>query len=273
MTLWDNCKIMWAPGMNLHRSPFNSRNHEYYSEDPMLTNIMGSSFVAGGLKKGAILSAKHFAFNTQETYREGLSQFLNEQSARELELRGFQGLFEDVRVETPAGTKVNSLGLMSSFSRLGCTGVNAHTGLMVNILRKEWGFRGLISTDFVATGDFFNPQDCVINNVTFMACGNSDGILSTRWSEYNNKTKNDPYLNRALKENMHYYLFAIANSSVLNGFDVSTKAIDSSSIVSPWQVGFITGGISALVFAGGILGLYLFLGLNKKKEKTIEEEE
>ena len=72
---------------------------------------------------------------------------------------------------------------------------------------------------------------------------------------------------------MHYYLYAIANSSVLNGFDVSTKAIDSSSIVSPWQVLFITGGVSALVFAGGILGLYLFLGLNKKKEKTIEEEE
>ncbi len=268
MSLWDNCKILWAPGMNLHRSPFNSRNHEYYSEDPMLTNIMGSAFVTGGLKKGAILSAKHFAFNTQETYREGLSQFMNEQAARELELRGFQGLFEDIRVPSPKHHDVNALGLMSSFSRLGCTGVNAHTGLMVNILRKEWGFKGLISTDFVATGDFFNPQDCVANNVTFMACGNSDGILSTKWADYANKTKNDPFLNEALKENMHYYLYAIANSSSLNGLDATTVAIDSSTIVSPWQIGFIVGGASSLGVALLVFGVYVFLNIYKKKEKS-----
>lgn len=272
LSLWDNCKILWAPGMNLHRTPFNSRNHEYYSEDPMLTNIIGSAFVKGGLKKGAILSAKHFAFNTQETYREGLSQFLNEQSARELELRGYQGLFEDVDVETPSGSHVKSLGLMSSFSRLGCTGVNAHTGLMVNILRKEWGFKGLISTDFVATGDFFNPQDCVANNVTFMACGNADGLLSSHWADYNNKTKNDPYLNEKLKENMHYYLYAIANSSVLNGFDSTTKSIDSASIVSPWQTGFIAGGWVALSLSVLSIGAYITLVLLPKRAKVKEEE-
>ena len=268
MALWDNCKILWAPGMNLHRCPFNSRNHEYYSEDPMLTNIMGAYFVQGGLKKGALLSAKHFAFNTQETYREGLSQFMNEQAARELELRGFQGLFEDIHVETPSGTEVSSLALMSSFSRLGCTGVNAHTGLMVNILRKEWGFKGLISTDFVATGDFFNPQDCVANNVTFMACGNSDGFFSNIWKDYNTKTKADPFLNRALKQNMHYYLFAITNSSALNGFDASSKAIDSSKIVSSWQIGFIVGGSLSLFVAGGLFSLELFFYYKKKREEA-----
>ena len=269
MALWDNCKIVWAPGMNLHRTPFNSRNHEYYSEDPMLTNIMGTAFVRGGLKKGAILSAKHFAFNTQETYREGLSQFLNEQAGRELELRGFQGLFEDVEVTNMVDAKVNALGLMSSFSRLGCTGVNAHTGLMVNILRQEWGFKGLISTDFVATGDFFNPQDCVANNVTFMACGNSDGYLSGIWSNYANKTKSDPFLNKALKQNMHHYMYAIANSSVLNGFDASTTAVDSSAIVSPWQIAFLVGGGVMLTSSVGLFVLYYFL---KKKEQLKVEE-
>lgn len=273
LSLWDNCKILWAPGMNLHRTPFNSRNHEYYSEDPMLTNIIGSAFVKGGLKKGAILSAKHFAFNTQETYREGLSQFLNEQCARELELRGYQGLFEDIDVETPRGTHVSGLGLMSSFSRLGCTGVNAHTGLMINILRKEWGFKGLISTDFVATGDFFNPQDCVANNVTFMACGNADGLLSSSWSDYNSKTKNDPFLNEKLKENMHYYLYAIANSSALNGFDSTTKSVDSASIVSPWQTGFIAGGWVCLSLSILTIGTYITLVIilpKKAKRKEIE---
>jgi beta-glucosidase len=270
MSLWDNCKILWAPGMNLHRTPFNSRNHEYYSECPMLTNLTGTAFVSGGLEKGAILSAKHFAFNTQESYREGLSQFMNEQSARELELRGFQGIIEDCHITTPSGTEVNALGLMSSFSRIGCTGVNAHTGLMVNILRKEWGFKGLISTDFVATGKFFNPQDCTINNVTFMACGNASSLLSGDWAEYKNKVEKDPNMHRALKENMHYYLYAIANSSSLNGFDATTKAVDSSSIVSPWQVGFIAGGIVGLIASVGVFATY-FLLMRKKDEKEVNE--
>lgn len=268
MALWDNCKIVWAPGMNLHRCPFNSRNHEYYSEDPMLTNIMGAAFVKGGLKKGAILSAKHFAFNTQETYREGLSQFMHEQAARELELRGYQGLFEDINVETPSGTIVNSLGLMTSFSRLGCTGVNAHTGLMVNILREEMQFKGLISTDFVATGNFFNPQDCVANNVTFMACGNADGILTNLWSDYANKTKSDPFLNKQLKMNMHYYLYSISNSSALNGFDANTKAIDSSAIISPWQVAFVVGGAVSLTLAVAGYGVYIYLHYRKNKKEV-----
>ena len=270
MSLWDNCKIVWAPGMNLHRCPFNSRNHEYYSEDPMLTNIMGTSFVRGGLEKGAILSAKHFAFNSQESYREGLSQFMTEQAAREMELRGFQGVIEDPDVQTPGGTRVNGLGLMSSFSRIGCTGVNAHTGLMVNVLRKEWGFKGLISTDFCINGRYFNPQDCTVNNVTFMACGNAGSLFKAEWAEYPVKVKTDPTLHAALKENMHYYLYALCNSSALNGFDGSTKAVDSASIVSPWQTGFIVGGGCALGVSVALFAVYLIVNRRKNSGEVSE---
>jgi beta-glucosidase len=198
---------MWAPGMNLHRTPFNSRNHEYYSEDPIITNILGSAFVRGGLEKGAILSAKHFAFNSQESYREGLVQFMEEQSARELELRAYQGLSEDIKYINSSGNEISALGLMSSFSRIGVCGVNAHTGLMKNILRGEWGFKGLISTDMVVGGYFFNPQDSVINNVTFMATSNAENLLNSYWSNYNNKNlvKSDPNMLTALYQNMHYY--------------------------------------------------------------------
>jgi len=268
VSLWDGSKICWAPGMNLHRLPFNSRGHEYYSEDPMLTNMMGVSFVRGGLSKGAILSAKHFAFNVQETCREGLSQFLNEQSGRELELRGFQGLMEDVNYEvTSDGKIVNAIGLMSSFSRLGVTGVNAHTGLMVNILREEWGYKGLISTDFVGQGNYFNPQDCTINCVTFMACGSAPGLLKSDWADYNNKTKDDPDLNKALKKIMKYYLYAVANSNALNGFDADIQTIDSSTQVSPWQIALVAGGISSLVLAAGGIAFYIFLTVFNDKKK------
>ena len=268
-TLWSRNPIMWAPGMNLHRSPFNSRNHEYYSEDPMITNIMGKSFVYGGLKKGAILSAKHFAFNTQESYREGLCQFMEEQSAREMELRAYQGLSEDIKYINEQNTEISSLGLMSSFSRVGVCGVNAHTGLMKNILRKEWGFKGLISTDMVVGGYFFNPQDSVINNVTFMATSNAENLLNSYWTQYNNKNlvKSDPNMMQALYENMHYYMYSIANSNALNGYDAKDSvSIDTKSW---WQYALIGGGA---VFGVGALSLFvasIYLELKKKPQQVV----
>ncbi|MCH5158220.1 MAG: glycoside hydrolase family 3 protein [Clostridiales bacterium] len=272
--LWSRNPIIWAPGMNLHRTPFNSRNHEYYSEDPMLTNILGVSFVRGGLSKGAMLSAKHFAFNTQESYREGLCQFMEEQSARELELRAFQGLSEDVNYVNASGNTVNAIGLMSSFSRVGACGVNAHTGLMKNILRGEWGYKGMISTDMVVGGRFFNPQDAVINNVTFMATSNAESLLTNFWPDYNNKNKvkNDPALCEALYENMHYYMYSLANSSALNGYDSNTVVTEE---VYFWQKALYGGAIALGVVCGvlAVLAVVLRILRNNKLKNAVAAEE
>lgn len=273
--LWGRNVFMWAPGMNLHRTPFNSRNHEYYSEDPMLTNIMGVHFVRGGLSKGMILSAKHFAFNTQESYREGLSQFMEEQSARELELRAFQGLFKDVKYVNNLNNEINALGLMSSFSRIGVCGVNAHTGLMKNILRGEWLYRGSISTDMVVEGRYFNPQDSVINNVTFMAASNSLKLLREFWPDYNNKQKvrNDPKLCEALQQNMHHYLYTIANSNLLNGMDANTVIVDESSLKSPWEYVLIYSSLGCGLLSIGGMTYYLIIKYkHKKEEETVNED-
>lgn len=272
--LWSRNVFAWAPGMNLHRTPFNSRNHEYYSEDPMLTNIIGVHFVRGGLSKGMVLSAKHFAFNTQESYREGLSQFMEEQSARELELRAFQGLFKDVKYKNNLGNEINSLGLMSSFSRLGVCGVNAHTGLMKNILRGEWLYRGSISTDMVVEGRYFNPQDAVINNVTFMAASNSLKLLREFWPEYNNKQKvrNDPKLCEAIQTNMHHYLYTIANSNLLNGMDANTVIVDQSAVKSPWEYALIYSSIGTGILSLGGMAFFLYVNYSKKEKKMKENE-
>ncbi len=266
--LWSRNPISWAPGMNLHRTPFNSRNHEYYSEDPMLTNILGTSFIRGGLAKGAILSSKHFAFNTQESFREGLCQFMEEQSARELELRAFQGLSEDVKFVNSAGNTVNAIGLMSSFSRIGACGVNAHTGLMKNILRGEWGYKGLISTDMVVGGRFFNPQDSVVNNVTFMATSNAESLLTNFWPDYNNKSKvkSDPNLCKALSENMHHYMYALANSCALNGYDANTVVTEQ---VYGWQKALVAGAIVAGVLCGALAVLAVVLRLLNNRKATV----
>ncbi len=268
-TLWSRNPIMWAPGMNLHRTAFNSRNHEYYSEDPMLTNILGTAFVRGGVAKGAILSAKHFAFNTQESYREGLCQFFEEQSGREMELRAFQGLCEDVNAYIEwSNNTVNALGMMSTFSRVGVCGANGHTGMMKNILRGEWGFKGLISTDMVSRVGFFNPQDCVMNNVTFMATSSGESFLATpQWSSYNNKSlvKSCPALMNGLYENMHYYMYSIANSSALNGLSPGDVIADS---VSWWQKLLIGLSIGTGVLAIVLLGVGVGLSFIKKKSKN-----
>ncbi len=271
-TLWSRNPIMWAPGMNLHRTQFNSRNHEYYSEDPMLTNLLGSAFVTGGLKKGAILSAKHFAFNTQESYREGLVQFFDEQTGREMELRAFQGLSEDIEYINTSGNTLGALGLMSSFSRVGVCGVNAHTGLMKNILRGEWGFKGLISTDMVSRTGFFNPQDSVVNNVTFMATSSGETFLEhPDWASYKNKqlVKSCPELMTALYENMHYYMYSIANSSALNGYAPGDTVTET---VSPWQHALValiatTGGLAIVLAALAVV----FELVIKKRKKPVAE--
>ena len=267
--LWSRNPIMWAPGMNLHRTAFNSRNHEYYSEDPMLTNILGTAFVRGGVKKGSILSAKHFAFNTQESYREGLCQFFEEQSGRELELRAFQGLCEDVAYIDASGNTVNALGLMTTFSRVGVCGANAHRGMMKNILRGEWGFKGLISTDMVSRTGFFNPQDSVVNNVTFMATSSGESFLaSDDWASYNNKqlVKSCPELMTALYENMHYYMYAIANSSALNGYAPGETLVET---LSWWQVMLLALVATTAVAAIALIALYSVFELRGRKRAAL----
>ena len=265
--LWSRNVIQWAPGMNIHRSPFNSRNHEYYSEDPMLTGLCGMNFVEGGLSKGMLLSAKHFAFNMQESFREGLCQFMEEQSAREIELRGFEQL-TNAEYENAAGNKISALGLMSSFSRVGVTCINAHTGVIKNILRGEWGFKGFVSTDMVVGGNYFKPQDCVYNNVTFMATSNADNLLSSYWPEYNDKSKvkGDPKLMTALYDNMHYYMYALANSSALNG--VSPDTVIGSS-VSWWQTALV---VLASLFGVLTVGTAVCIAIPKLSPSVKEEE-
>lgn len=94
-SLWSNLTIFWGCGNNLHRSPYNGRNSEYYSEDPVLTAKQGRAFVSEGNKYGLITAMKHFAFNNTEINRLGISTFMTEQKAREMELRGSQEIVED----------------------------------------------------------------------------------------------------------------------------------------------------------------------------------
>ena len=128
---------LYAPGMNIHRTPFSGRNFEYYSEDGLLSGKMGAAMVQGLSSQGVYSYIKHFALNDQESNRLSISVWANEQSMREVYLKPFE-------LSVKEG---NTTAVMSSYSRLGNTWAGASKALLTDVLRNEWGFKGMVVTD------------------------------------------------------------------------------------------------------------------------------
>lgn len=151
----------YAPGNNIHRSPFSGRNFEYYSEDPMLAGVMCSNVVKGAQSKGVFVMLKHFALNDQEQNRGDLSTWANEQTIREIYLKAFEISVKDG----------HATGMMSAFNRFGHTWAGASYSVLTEVLRNEWGFDGLVVTDWV---NGFMRADLMIRagNDLWLANGN-----------------------------------------------------------------------------------------------------
>lgn len=133
----------YAPGLNMHRHATGGRNFEYYSEDPLISGLMGGYVAIGAADYGVYTYMKHFALNDQETNRQGLQVWVNEQGLREIYLRAFE-----IAVKTAMGNGVKAIGIMSSFTSFGTTWAGASSALLNDVLREEWGFRGVVITDW-----------------------------------------------------------------------------------------------------------------------------
>lgn len=246
--------LIWGSAANLHRTAFNGRNFEYYSEDPMVSNYMSTETVKGALSYGVIIGPKHFAFNDQETQRSGIAVYMNEQKMREGELRAFQGSVEEG----------NALGMMSSFSRVGATSCNGSTALLKNVLRDEWGFKGLISTDMMNNAGYFRPEMCINGGVTMIAdfsSGETMEQVNETWPYFTiDRISKDQTLVSAARENMKYQLYAFAHSAAQN---VKTEK------VTPWWEALLdtvmyAGYGLAVLFA--VLYVWTVMKAEKKKE-------
>lgn len=249
-TIWDGYTTWYGPGMNLHRTPYNGRNVGYYSEDAVLTG-MTATYVHRSLNNyGVVTNAKHFAFNDQETNRDGIAVFLNEQAARENELRGFQIPIRDGSLK----------GLMSAFNRLGCTHVAAHTGLMNGILRGEWGFNGYLITDSVKSAQYFLPRECLLAGNNMMLGGSNNGAT---WSFTADDIKNDLVIQNALRESFHQKLYFYVNSVMMNGITPSSTV---SGGVVWWVLAFQIAGGFALI--GTVAFLALFIVFDRKERRS-----
>lgn len=253
-SLWANTTIFWGIGTNLHRLPYNARNHEYYSEDAVLTAGQGTAYAAAAMEYGVIIAPKHLAFNDTEINRTGVSVFMTEQQARENELRGTQGIVENAHV----------LGVMTAYNRVGITQDNAHTGLTKNILRNEWGFQGLISEDFIQDANYVVLKEAVLNGIT-MSCNTGDNTMAAVSEKYPYWTveavSQDTTMMTALKQAMKYQNYALANSNAMDGMASNTKLVS----VRTWYDNALTA--VQIVFAAlTVLAAAMYV-LDERKSK------
>ena len=184
----------YAPGINTHRSPFGGRNFEYYSEDPLIAGLMAGNTTQGSMKYGVYTYAKHFILNDQENSRAGVLSWVSEQALREIYARGFE-IYVDM----------GGLGIMSSFNCVGSWWAGGSYALLTTLLREEWGFHGVVVTDYAG-------PDYMATNIGLRA-GNDLWLNKASYSASStyNATKNDGLIlmRRAAKN----ILYACAHSN------------------------------------------------------------
>ena len=164
-----NISGWYAPSINIHRSEFGGRNFEYFSEDPQLTGDLASGQVLGAAEYGVYAFTKHFALNEQETQRNGqLLTWANEQSVREIYLKPFENV-----IKSALDANVKAMAIMSSFNYVGNTYSSALLSLNQTVLRDEWGFRGMVETDY------FSGPNYSYQNADQLIRGGTDIMLAT----------------------------------------------------------------------------------------------
>lgn len=253
-SLWSNLTIFWGCGTNLHRLPYNARNHEYYSEDAVLTAGQGTAYVAAAKEYGCIVAPKHLAFNDTEVNRTGVAVFMTEQQARENELRGTQAIIEDA----------GALGVMSAYNRVGCLTSNSHSGLMLGILRGEWGFQGLMSEDFIQDANYTALKEAVINGIT-MSCNTGDSTMeavSAKWPYWTvENVSQDATLLAALKQAMLWQNYALANSNAMDGLASTSRLVS----VRTWYDNALTG-VQVVFGLLTLAGIAMYIRAAKRKK-------
>lgn len=228
----------YAPGVNIHRSPFGGRNFEYFGEDGILSGKIASAEIRGCQSKGVYCYVKHFALNEQETHRSigGDCSWVTEQAMREIFLKPFEIAVKE------GGTRA----IMSSFNRIGTRWTGGDYRLLTEILRNEWGFKGMVITDF-NTNDYLNTRQMAY------AGGDLNLIALTGTKLWADESDTGDMI--VLMQNAKNILYTVANSNYMNGDVLGYK-------LPLWQVWLIVADcvIPVLLAAWGFFAVGKFVG-------------
>lgn len=236
----------YGPAMNTHRSAFGGRNFEYFSEDSVLSGRMAAAEVNGAAAHGVYAFIKHFALNDQETNRCAfLLTYCNEQAMREIYLRPFELCVKNFDYQC--------LGVMSSFNWIGPVYAGANPELLKDVLRGEWGFEGVVCTDYDGSYGYMISDACVR--------AANDMMLGFGQSATNEFTDLDsPTCVQALRQASKNILYTVANS----GFYTHEESDDS---ITPMNAMFITIDVVAVaaIAAAELIVLLRWKAKNKKE--------
>ena len=240
---------IYAPGVNIHRSPFGGRCSEYFSEDPFISGMMGAAEVQGIQSRGVLPTVKHFVANEQETHRSigGDLSWLSEQALREIYLKPFE-------YTVKLG---ETRGIMTSFNRIGTRWTGGDYRLLTEILRNEWGFNGLVICDFNTIPQYMIP--CMM----FYAGGSLDLATqqSAMWTDCDTSDAGDAIvLMRAVKDVM----YALVNSNATNAEVIGYN-------LPIWQeyLHWINNGAFTLVGVWLVLAIVRTVRRNKRQKAKI----
>ena len=155
----NNLSVWLTPAVNIHRNPLCGRNFEYYSEDPFVTGKMGSAMVRGIQSEHIAAAVKHFACNNKETNRKNSDSRVSERALREIYLKGFEMIVKES----------DPWALMSSYNAINGHRASENRELLEDILRGEWGFSGMVTSDWWTRGEHY--KEILAGNDVKMACG------------------------------------------------------------------------------------------------------
>ena len=229
-----NVQGWYAPGAGTHRSPYGGRNFEYYSEDGYLAGAICAAEVSGVQSKGMYVYLKHMVLNDQEDRRYGINTFCTEQALREIYLTPFEMAVKDA----------DARGIMAAFNGIGGVWCGANEALLTNVLRNEWGFHGIVVTDYATANEGYMYPDMGLQ-------AGCDLWLNSDAEKYVYDTANASatFVN-ALRNAAHDILYTVVNSSAMNGIDDNVQVVKIMPLWQKWLIAF--DAAMAVIILGGV---------------------
>ena len=252
--LFSGVAMVNAPGCNIIRTPYGSRASEYMSEDGVLSYYSVSNIISMTRKKGLICNVKHCFLNNQETNRQGVSTFANEQSIREIYLRPFEG----------ALTRGESMGIMTSYNRIGLQYAATHRVLMNDVLRGEWGYEGSIIDDALTQSTYYSVGADMLLAGTDIFC--LDGQRGAQIKAVIKKT-DDGTLVKGLQRANKRIFYSLLHSSMGGSISSDTKVTEGMY----WWQGMLIGidVLAGVLTLGAIAGFVMTTYVKRKEKEAV----